>query len=273
VTRFWLLAIAFARAAAADRVHRDLEFARAGDVRLLLDLYLPESVEGPVPVVVSIHGGGWHGGSKERSPGLDFTRFGYAVASINYRLTGQASFPAQIHDCKAAVRWLRAHARDYELDTERFAALGASAGGHLAALLGTSADVAELEGDLGNRGESSRVQAVVDFFGPIDVAEWYRYKKDSFAALIGTPLAGNEARLAATDPRMHIDPRDPPALIAHGGADTLVPVEHSRLLHEALRRAGVSSDLRVVPGAGHSVTALNLDTEVRAFLDRHTRRQ
>ncbi len=273
MTRFWLLAIALVRAAGADRVHRDLEFRRAGDVRLLLDLYLPESVKGPAQVIISIHGGGWHGGSKERSPGLDFTRFGYAVASINYRLTGQAAFPAQIHDCKAGVRWLRANARQYSLDPARFAAWGASAGGHLAALLGTSAGVAALEGDLGNLGESSRVQAVVDFFGPIDVAGWYRYKKDAFAALIGAPLAGNEERLMATDPRTYIDARDAPALIAHGAADTLVPVEHSRMLHEGLRRAGVFSDLRVIPEAGHSVTALNLEAEVRAFFDRHLRRE
>jgi acetyl esterase/lipase len=254
---------------AEQRVIRNIEYARAGEVRLLLDLYLPASAKGKLPVIVSIHGGGWHGGSKEQSVAFDFTKYGYAVASIEYRQIPQGTFPAQIQDCKAAVRWLRAHAREYGLNKRKFGSWGASAGGHLAALLGTSGGVAELEGsELGNARESSRVQAAVDFFGPIDVGGWYRGMGQTTAPLVGGPIAGNESRLAQADPRTFIDRKDPPFFIAHGDADKLVPVAQSRLLEAALRSAGVQSTFTLVPGAGHSVKQLNLDEQVRAFFDR-----
>src|SRR5687767_8759314 len=151
-------------------VLRDVEYATVGDVSLRLDLYLPSDGEGPFPVLVWIHGGGWMEGSKNLAPNsfqVRQTARGYAVASINYRLSQQAIFPAQIHDCKAAVRWLRAHAREYNLDPDRVASWGSSAGGHLATLLGTSGDVEDLEGSVGGNLEfSSRVQATVDMFGP-----------------------------------------------------------------------------------------------------------
>ena len=128
------------------RVLRDVEYARVAGKALLLDLYLPEKSAGKLPVIVSVHGGGWTAGNKEASPGLRFSGRGYAVASINYRLSGEAIFPAQIEDCKAAIRWLRANAEKYNLDSDCIAAWGASAGGHLVALLGTSGGVKELEG-------------------------------------------------------------------------------------------------------------------------------
>src|SRR5205823_8686811 len=118
--------------------------------RNVLDLYRPPKAEGPVPLVIWVHGGGWQNGDKSRTPALDLLARGYAVASINYRLSQHAPFPAQIHDCKAAVRFLRAHAAEYRLDPDRVGAWGMSAGGHLVALLGTSDGVKELEGDLGN---------------------------------------------------------------------------------------------------------------------------
>src|SRR4029077_7199543 len=126
-----------------------------------LDLYLPKSADGPLPLVVWVHGGAWRAGSKEQTPALFLLTRGYAVASINYRLSQHARFPAQIEDCKAAIRWLRAHAEEYNLAPDHFGAWGASAGGPLVALLGTSGDVKELEGHEGPPDESSRVQAVV----------------------------------------------------------------------------------------------------------------
>ena len=155
-----------ALAALPALAQRDLVYARAGAKDLLLDLYLPEGAPRPLPLVVWIHGGGWRNGAKEQTPARRLVERGYAVASINYRLSGEAIFPAQIHDCKAAVRWLRANAAKYGLDAGRVAAWGSSAGGHLVALLGTSGGIMELEGGLGNADQSSRVQAVVDFFGP-----------------------------------------------------------------------------------------------------------
>ena len=147
---------------------RDIEYARTPEEPLLLDLYRPEmSTMQPKPLVVWIHGGAWRAGSKT-NPGeaVRFVDEGYVVASIGYRLSRTARFPAQAHDVKAAIRWLRANAQRYEINPDKIGVWGASAGGHLVALLGTSGDVAELEGNLGNPGVSSRVQAVVDYFGP-----------------------------------------------------------------------------------------------------------
>src|SRR5436305_12322843 len=149
---------------------RDVAYVEGGGPRQTLDLYLDQNATGPLPLVVWVHGGGWQAGSKEGAgpARLVLLGKGYHVASINYRLSQQAPFPAQIEDCKAAVRWLRAHAGEYHFDPDHFGVWGASAGGHLVALLGTSGGVKELEGNLGNAGVSSRVQAVCDWFGPAD---------------------------------------------------------------------------------------------------------
>lgn len=149
----------------AVTILRDLPYVPAGHERQKLDLYLPTPTNGPLPVIIWIHGGAWRAGSKEQCRAARFSQRGYAVASLNYRLSQHAVFPAQIEDCQAAVRWLRANAAKCRLDPERFGAWGSSAGGHLVALLGTAGDAQAFE-----RGPhpaiSSRVQAVVDFFGP-----------------------------------------------------------------------------------------------------------
>lgn len=150
----------------------DLSYVNDGNNAHKLDLYVPNGAASPVPLIVFIHGGGWQSGDKQLGPNsypLRYARSGYAVASINYRLSDEAIFPAQIYDTKAAIRWLRANAAQYNLDATRIGAWGPSAGGHLASLLGTSNDVTDLEGTLGgNTQHSSRVQAVVDWYGPID---------------------------------------------------------------------------------------------------------
>src|SRR4051812_4543175 len=134
------------------KVHRDLEYVKGGHERQRLDLYVPERADNPLPVIVWVHGGAWLAGSKEGGgPALPFVGKGYAVASVNYRLSQHATFPAQIEDCKAAIRWLRAHAETYHLDPDHIGVWGASAGGHLVALLGTSGGVEELEGEDGPR--------------------------------------------------------------------------------------------------------------------------
>lgn len=154
--------------AASPIVKKDLEFANVDGHSLKLDLYLPAEVK-DAPLVVWIHGGGWSGGSKNGCPISWLTDDGYAVASISYRLTDKAIFPAQIHDCKAAIRWLRANAEKFGYSTAKVGVSGSSAGGHLAALVGTSGDVKELEGTVGgNLDQSSRVDAVVDFYGATD---------------------------------------------------------------------------------------------------------
>lgn len=152
--------------------YSDLSYVNDGNAKHKLDLYVPNNTTSPVPLIIWIHGGAWRSGDKQLAPNsfpLRYARNGYAVASINYRLSDEAIFPAQIYDCKAAVRWLRANASAYNLDVTRIGAWGLSAGGHLASLLGTGGDVTDLEGNVGgNLQHSSRVQAVVDWFGPTD---------------------------------------------------------------------------------------------------------
>ena len=159
---------AAAKTAGLAEALRDIEYARVGNKSLKLDLYVPDGA-GPFPVIVWVHGGGWTSGDKALSasgPQVRQTARGYAVASINYRFSQEAKFPAQIEDCKAAVRWLRAHAAEHNLDPARIAVWGDSAGGHLASLMGASGGASDLEGDEGNLDYSSRVEAVVDWFGP-----------------------------------------------------------------------------------------------------------
>ena len=263
-------------------VHRDLVYARAGDKDLLLDLYLPKEAPGLRPLVVWIHGGGWRGGTKDRCRALSMLPRGYAVASISYRLSGVAKFPAQIHDCKAAIRWLRANAARYRLNPDRIGVWGSSAGGHLVALLGTSGGVSELEGDPGDRQQSSRVQAVVDYFGPTDFLRMNDFpgKIDHDAAnspesrLVGGPIQEIKEKVAQANPITYVSKDDPPFLIAHGDKDQSVPLNQSELLNEALRRAGVDVTFRVLEGAGHGDRQFWSGETLKVvgdFFDRHLR--
>ncbi len=256
---------------------RNIEYAHIGGKRLLLDLYLPKDNDKPLPVVVWIHGGGWRAGDKERCPALPLAGKGFAVASINYRLTDVACFPAQIHDCKGAIRWLRAHAKEYKLDPERIGVWGSSAGGHLVALLGTSGGVKELEGDVGgNTGFSSRVQAVCDLCGPATFREEDLPEgadegnvPQALTKLLGGPLEENRDKARAASPVTHITKDDPPFLIVHGDADPVVPVRQSRILAEALKKAGVDVTLRIIPGAGHGVNSLETQEAAAEFFRKH----
>jgi acetyl esterase/lipase len=246
------------------RVDRDLTYGRAHGKDLLLDLYRPDKQEGKLPVIVWIHGGAFRMGSKDDGQMGNVSWLstrGYAVASINYRLSYEAIFPAQIQDCKAAVRWLRANADFYALDPAHIGAWGASAGGHLAAMLGTSGGVQALEGDSGNLKESSRVQAVVDFFGPTDFL-----KMDAAALpggqkhdpadspeslLVGGPIQDNKDKVARANPITYVTRDSPPFLILHGDQDPLVPLNQSELLYDALKKAGVNVTFHKIVGAGH----------------------
>ena len=224
---------------------RDLEYARPAGRPLHLDLYLPRNAgAGPWPVVVWFHG---QPGRKHPTPARRLPRFGYAVASVEYRSSRSARFPAQIRDAKAAVRWIRANAATYALDPDRIAAWGESAGGHLAVLLATSVGDPTLDSaDAG--APSSRVQAAVNYFGP--------------------------GRRGAASPLRYISPDDAPVLIVHGSADRTVSPERSELLDAAFRSAGVESTLEIVRGARHDFTQVHtprVDTLVRDFLSRHLR--
>ena len=263
---------------AAVTVYRDVAYVPGGHPRQKLDLYLPKEGE-DLPLIINIHGGAFRMGGKEDGVPVEYLALGYAVASINYRLSGDALWPAQIEDCKAAVRWLRANAAKYGLDPDRFAAWGASAGGHLAAMLGTSAGVKELEvGE--NLSVSSRVQAVVDYFGPTDFLQMDEHRLPNGqvhngadspeSQLVGGALQENKDKVARANPITYVTGDDPPFLICHGDSDPLVPHHQSVLLEGALRLAGVPVTFYTVKGAGHG--RFN-DPEVpeltRGFLAKH----
>jgi acetyl esterase/lipase len=267
----------------------DLEYDRPNGQSLLLDLYVPPPSARPAPVILWVHGGGWDMGDRHDRTALPLTAYGYAVASIEYRLSRKATFPAQIEDCKASVRWLRMHARAYNLDAAHIGAWGASAGGHLVALLGTSGDVKELEGGEGNLGVSSRVQAVCDWFGPtdltkIDTRAWYKALRidprtatradphggDSFESKLlgGAPSEVKEKALRAS-PITYVSKDDPPFLIMHGDRDPMMPLAQSEILRDALNQAGVEVTLRVVRGGGHGFDGPEFIDAVRQFFDVH----
>jgi acetyl esterase/lipase len=244
--------------------------------RQKLDLYLPKS-DSPTPLVIWIHGGGWEGGSKDGgNPLLPLVGKGYAVASTNYRLSKHAVFPAQIHDVKAAVRFLRAGAKKYNLDPDHFGAAGASAGGHLVALLGTSAGAKDLEGDGPNREVSSAVQAVCDIFGPTDLLKLSPPgKTNAVTRLLGGDTGDKKDLAAQANPITYVDAKDPPFLILHSDKDPLVPVSQSELLRDALKKAGVEVELVVVPGAGHGpgVFTKENNEKMAAFFEKHLKQK
>ncbi len=241
-------------------IMRDIPYLEPVNQRNRLDLYLPKHIDGALPVIVWIHPGGWQQGSKEFCPPVLLVTKGYAVASINYRLSQDAVFPAQIEDCKAAIRWLRANAAKYGLDAAHIGAWGASAGGYLANMLGTTGGVKELEGSRGNLEQSSRVQAVVDWFGPTDFT--VPYKVDSeVASMVARMLSRadpksvdakrKEEKLRRASPITYVDRNAAPFLIMHGAEDDIVPVAQSEALAAALKKAGVEATLVVLQGNGH----------------------
>jgi acetyl esterase/lipase len=263
-------------------IQRDLVYERINGAVLTLDLHCPEKVSGPLPVIVWIHGGGWSRGRKERCPAVTLVQDGYAVASIDYRLTATAPFPAQIEDCKAAVRWLRANASNYNLDPDRIGVWGFSAGGHLAALLGTSGGVRELEGTGDNMSYSSRVQAVCVVSGPSDLARLYQEASQSPAdksgkvmsavvALVGGS-AGQLTKATAASPIHYVSKDDPPFLIIHGEIDSTVPVTQAESFAAALKAAGVETTLEIAPRRGHGAGGPKFQPMIKAFFDKYLKK-
>lgn len=265
------------------QVLRDVEYVPGGHERQKLDLYVPKDAKN-LPLIVWVHGGGWQNGSKDRCPALPLLEHGYAVASINYRLSSHAIFPAQIQDCKAAIRWLRANSAAHGIDGERIGVWGSSAGGHLVAMLGVAGDVKEFE--VGpNLQVSSRVQAVCDFFGPTDFTKMnaqatvkgpidHDAPDSPEAKLIGGPVQTNQEKSDVASPLKYVSADDAPFLIVHGDADPLVPLGQSALLERALSKADVKCRLVVLPGAGHGGPQFNsndMEEQIRDFFARSFR--
>ena len=221
---------------------RDIEYVPGGGTSRSLDLYLPSKTSAPLPLVVWIHGGAWKMGSKDFTPAMPLTMCGFAVASLNYRLSQEAPFPAQIEDCRAAIRFLRTHAAKYGLDGHHIGVWGGSAGGHLVALLGTSGDV------------SNRVQCVVDWYGPTDLTPegpTQGRKIDVVTQLLGGPVDEKLELAKQASPLKQVTKDAAPFLIMHGDQDHTVNPEHSKLLLAALQKAGVEATLKILPGASH----------------------
>lgn len=240
----------------------DLSYAANDNPRQMLDLYLPENIQEKLPVLCWIHGGGWKNGSK-RNAGriLNLVKSGkFAGVSIGYRLSDEAKWPAQIHDCKAAIRWIRANAERYHLDSDRIAVWGSSAGGHLVAMLGVSQDVEGLEGKIGpHLDQSSAVSCVVDFFGPTELltmdSQGSRIKHDApdspEGLLIGGAIQEYPDKARSASPISHVTPDDSPFLIVHGTEDALVPYEQSVEFEKALESVGVFAAFVTVDGGEH----------------------
>lgn len=266
------------------RVVRNLSYG--DDKANKLDLYLPENMQAKTPVIIWIHGGGWQSGEKAPWPALTMVNKGYVVASIDYTLSGDAKFPAQIDDTKKAVRWLRDNADKYNLDPDRFGAWGTSAGGHLAALLGTSASMEESKWPKDKKpATSAQVQAVCDWCGPTDLKAFSGFKATQSGVqpdapyqmvkgLLGGSVKDKAALAEKANPITFISDRSPPFLIVHGERDGLVPIEQSKLLQEALKKKGVAVELMAIPEAGHGLKSLGGHGElprVEQFFDTHLR--
>ncbi len=259
----------------------DIPYAGTDNSRQRLDLYLPKTRSGdkPLPVVVFIHGGAWQAGDKRGGFGMlaPLVESGeYAGVSVGYRLTGESIWPAQIHDCKAAIRWLRGNAKKYNLDPNKIGVTGTSAGGHLVAMLGTSGDVPELEGKLGEHvKESCRVTCVVDQFGPTNLLTMggsHNNPDSPESKLVGGPVQENKEAACNASPTSYVSKDDPPFLLIHGTDDRVVPFNQSELLHEALKTVGVDSVLVTVQGGGHGgFPSSELADRLRQFFDKHLR--
>ncbi len=274
-------------------VIRDVEFKQTDSDPLLLDIYLPEGNDKPLPVLMYIFGGGWVTGNKHQLAWYNLqnlAQHGFAVVSISYRWSSVAKFPAQIHDCKAALRWIRKNAEQYNLNPHRIGVIGASAGGHLASLMGTSGNAADLEGELqpGEAAFAGPVQATVNFFGLSDMSQIedqrqrlrnvigprsYNRRDSIVSLLFGGSPANMPNQVQKANPVAYVEAGMPPFLHIHGAKDRIVPLGQSELLHDALLTAGNDTELHVVEKAGH-LSFSHYQTEeifnkVKSFCERH----
>lgn len=255
----------------ATAAFADVPYASASATQKL-DIYLPQG-EGPFPVVLNFHAGGFKFGDKTNIPGKfgqSLLDAGYAVVGAGYRLSGEAPFPAAVLDARAAVRFLRANAAKYKLDPDQIGAFGQSAGGNIAAMLGTTGDGAPFDdASLGNAGVSNRVQAVVDWFGPTDFGKMDEQAKaqgcsasdqthssaGSFeSAYLDAPVAASPELVAKANPITYISKDDPAFLVQKGDQDCTVAIENTKMLADALKAAGVQAEYDLLQGTGHGDT-------------------
>jgi acetyl esterase/lipase len=265
------------------KVISNLSYGKTSNARQTLDIFIPLNYQNkkPLPLVIWIHGGGWKNGSKKtghlpsRLPAIVQTG-NYIGASIGYRLSNEKVWPAQIHDCKAAIRWLRANAKKYGIDADRFAVWGASAGGHLASMLGVSANNKDLEGSIGTHlDQSSHVNAVVNYYGPSALLTMNDYPSkidhnspnSPESQLLGYPIQENKKLTQKASPLYYVSPKDPPFISFHGTMDSLVPYNQTKVFHQALLDKSVKSVLITLREGGHSMPLEFTQKFVIPFLD------
>ena len=233
----------------------DVTYARYGDRTLEMDIYRPQGAWGELPAVVCIHGGGWAKGSRinHAKVAQAIAARGYVTATISYRLSGEAPFPAQIHDCKAAVRFLRANAKEYGIDSENIGAIGHSAGGHLTALLATSNGATDLEGNGGNADFSSVIQAAVPMGAQTDLMSDRTREVSKTKEIWQQFLSGSQEEQLATyrlaSPLHHLDQQDPPCWFITGETDD--PSTHANEFRRRMQELEIESNLTVIEDAPH----------------------
>lgn len=273
-------ALSLPRLAAAQepRVERDIVYGTPGGHRLLMDIYRPGG-PGPHPAVALVHGGGWLGGSKagHAGTGAMLARNGYAACAINYRLAPDFPYPAAFDDCQRAVRWIRAHAGDYNINPKRVGAMGDSAGGHLVALIGVRGTRDNSDRELSRF--RSRPDAVVGYYGAYELVRMWQIEMAHrpLTAWLGGSPEGHEKVYRETSPASMVSRESPPFLILHGDQDKVNPEEQSHLLHEALRKKDVESTLLILKGVGHgwapeSPQGREAEAAVLAFFGQHLKR-
>ncbi len=260
----------------------NLQYAKVDNHALALDLYLPATQN--APLIVWVHGGAWRAGSKDFMPLTALVESGYAVASIDYRLSTVAKFPALIHDCKGAIRWLRAHAGEYSYNADRICIAGNSAGGHLAALIGTSNGVAALEGTVsGNAEQSSDVQAIASYYGASNLTSilsqstphGLSVRVPALKLLLGDTPEKTEALAKLASPVFHVDKNDPPLLLLHGDQDPQMPINQAHELQGRYKELKLDVAFEVLHGAAHGGEMFydaKRNAVVKAFLDRTLRK-
>jgi acetyl esterase/lipase len=267
-------------------VEENVTYGKAGDTELKLDLAVPAG-DGPFPAIVFIHGGGWYQGRRQGYSNQirKAAKRGYVAATITYRLmkfdiknkeTAKALpiFPAQVHDAKASIRWVRANAKKYHIDPNRIGVTGGSAGGHLSLLVGLADASAKMEGKSGNPKQSSRVQAVVNVFGPTEMASGHDTSSVAWIYRLFMGGKPDQVPLAykLSSPVNYVSKDDPPVLTLHGDQDTLVPIAQATLLDKKMKAAGADHTLMIFKGQGHGFAGehrTKADAAMWNFFEKH----
>jgi len=238
-------------------IQTNVVYGRTGGEDLKLNLAVPKEGDGPFPLLIFIHGGGWAAGDKFSYNGAirEWAQKGYVAATVGYRFAPVHKFPAQVEDVKCAVRYLRSRAKELKIDVAKVGAIGDSAGGHLSLMLGLMDSVDGLEGDGGSPGVSSKVQAVINYYGPTDFTVKHEIAKNPMVMTLISNFLGSTDQtqpvFKQASPVSYITKGDAAVLTFQGTADPLVPHEQARHLHDELKKAGLTEKLEILEGAGH----------------------